>query len=361
MSDVAGLEGLETLVRECETSGVGRRALLLRTDALPPALSRPHHLRLARQALDPLTMADRARLHQLPSGRVAVSWRGDSASLLKQTLDALEALLHDAPLDAPGMPELVGVYALPGDAVSLLREARAGVSREEPAADPSIRPAPSPAPLLPLDAAALHDAEKRLALADVTRFARRRPICRLGPSGMQLAWDERYLSIPELMETVAPGRDPEAEPWLLRRLTRVLDRRMLSLLSRSDELRGAGPFALALNVASLLSPEFLRFDAALPPGLRGRVVLLLSPADVMADPAAFGFARNFARARQYRVGLAEVPSALLPLLSLPEIAVDFVVLRWSAELGGLSPLPENGTARWILCAADDQDALEWGR
>lgn len=361
MSETSGLDELETLVRDCEASGVGRRALLFRADALPPALSRPHHLRLAREALDPLTLADRARVHELPGGRMAISWRGESTPLLRKALDGLEALLQDAPLGAPGIPELVGVFGLPAEGAALLREARSAAVRGEveatPLASPQVWVRP---PLALLDAASLHEIEKRLALADMARFARRRPICRLGPGGMQFAWEHRYLSIPELIETVAPGRNPQAEPWLFRRLTRILDRRMLSLLCDPDELRGAGPFGLALNVASLLSPEFLRFDAGLPPGLRDRVVLQLSPADVMSDPAAFAFARNFARARQYLVALGEVAPTLLPLLNLRALETDFVQLQWSPSLRD-TVLPDTAPARWILAGANDEATVEWGR
>ena len=235
-----------------------------------------------------------------------MSWRGKSPILLRQTLDGIEALLQDAPLDAPGIPELVAMYTLPADGPALLRDARAGAPREEPAPKPDA-PAPGPGPVLaPLDPAALHQAEQGLAGADVARFARRRAVCRLGRSGMQHAWDDRFLSVPELIDAVAPGRSAHTGTWLLRRLTRLLDRRMLALLCHPDELRGAGPFSLTLNVSTLLSPDFLRFDAALTPGLRGRVVVDLLPVDVLADPSAFVFARNFARARSYRVGLGAV-------------------------------------------------------
>ncbi len=358
----AGFDALAGLVRDCEVSGVGRRALLLRTDALPPALSRPPHLQLVRAALDPLTLADRARLHELPAGRFAVSWRGESPILLRQTLDGIEALLQDAPLDAPGIPELVAMYALPADGPALLRDARAGAPREEPAPKPDA-PAPGPGPVLaPLDPAALHQAEQDLAGADVARFARRRAVCRLGRSGMQHAWDDRFLSVPELIDAVAPGRSAHTGTWLLRRLTRLLDRRMLALLCHPDELRGAGPFSLTLNVSTLLSPDFLRFDAALTPGLRGRVVVDLLPVDVLADPSAFVFARNFARARSYRVGLGAVGASLLPLLNLPSLELDFIRLRWSADLAQLGrAMPDPGGARWILADAEAQAAVDWGR
>ncbi len=361
MSGTQGLDALAVLVRDCTASGVGRRALLLRTDVLPAQLSRPHHLRLACAALDPLTLADRARKHDLPNGRVAVSWRGESASLLRQSLDALETLLQDAPQDAPGMPELVGLYELPKDGSALLHEAGAAV-RPESAAEPTeIVPSTPESILAPLDAAALHLIEERLATADMARFARRKPVCRLGPRGMQLAWEKRFFSIDELADTVAPGRSAQADPWLFRRLTRVLDRRMLALLSDPDELRQAGPFSISLNVGSILSPDFLRFDAALPPPLRGRAVLDLLPADVLSDPAAFAFARGFARARGYRLCLRGVAAALLPLLNLPSLNVDYVQLRWSQDLARLDESAlRPGTARWVLGEAGTQSAITWG-
>jgi len=83
-----GLDALQGLVRDCVASGVGRRVLLLRTDLLPPRLTRPHHLQLVRAALEPLMTAERARTHDLPTGRLAVSWRGDAPMLLQQSLAA---------------------------------------------------------------------------------------------------------------------------------------------------------------------------------------------------------------------------------------------------------------------------------
>lgn len=362
MSEVSGLEAVGALVRDSTASGVGRRVLLLRADVLPPGLSKPHHLRLARAALDPLTLADRARLHELPTGRLAVSWRGEAAPLIREVFETLDTLLQDSPLDAPGIPELVRLYDLPADGASLMRDAAEGLPASPAAAPEPSPPVPREIALAPLDPAGLELIERRLAVADMSRFARRQPVCRLGPRGMLLAWEERFLSIPELIETVASGRNAEADPWLFLRLTRLLDRRMLSMLSGPDELRGAGPFSLTLNVASVLSPDFLRFDTVLPSGLRGQVIIELLPADVLADPAAFAFARNFARARGYKLALGRVTAALLPMLNLPLLEVDFVKLCWSPELAELGrELAPSAIARWILCRAETQDAVDWGR
>lgn len=348
----AGLEALAALVRGCAAAGVERRVMLLRAEMLPETLARPHHLRLACAALDPLMGAERAQWHSLPGRRIAVSWRGEASRAVDAAWSALAHLLEDAPPGTPAPAALAPVHELPRDGDALLRILGA--------APPPPEPPPS-ASLPPLDAAALAAMEAQLTGADVSRFARRKMVCERVGGRLALAWDKRHLSIGELGATLAPGHAVQADPWLFRRLTRTLDRRMLALLASAGELRGAGPFSLNLNVASLLSPEFLRFDAALPAPLRGRVVLDLDLSDILADPAAFAFARDFARTRSYRLLLRGVDAALLPVLALDRMELDLVQLRWSAELARLGPaeLPV-APGRLVLGRADAAEALAWG-
>jgi hypothetical protein len=137
---------------------------------------------------------------------------------------------------------------------------------------------------------------------------------------------------------------------------------MLSLLASPGELAGVRPFTLDLNVASVLSPEFLRFDTALPAPLRGKVIIELMPVDIMADAASFVFARGFARARGYRLMLRNATPALLRVLSLDALEMDHIQLRWTTALadakaeaiGALSP------GRMVMFRANSPAALEWG-
>ena len=343
------------------TSGVSRTALLLRMDMMPPSLSRPEQMRHVRLALDPLTRVERAQWHDLPAGRVVVSWKGDQKRLVNQALDDLSSVLRDYLAESTPIQALADVYELPVAGEALLAATTTGfplVGLEAP-----VQPNPvqkRPMPLEPLEPAELDRLEQSLAGTDMGRFARRRPVSRYNGSSAQLAWEERTLSIPELIEAVAPGRDARSEVWLFRRLTRVLDRRMLSILSDAKELRGAGPFSITLNVASVLSSEFLRFDAALPAALRSRVVISLLPADLASDAGAFAFARNFARGRSYRVCLRAVSGALLPALDLKALDLDYIQLIWSSDLGNLQSLPDAGRARWIVGQPCTPEAIAWG-
>lgn len=307
-------------------------------------------MRSARAALEPLTHADRAARHDLPGGRLVISWRGDPARLLTETMDGINRFLQQDPFGSPPLQELVGFYELPDDGDALLDAATSWVPGEDAGPAPADnQPQPAALPRTPLEPAELDRLEQSLAGTDLSRFARRRPVCQFDGRVAQLAWEERSLSIPELIETVAPDRDARSDVWLFRRLTRVLDRRMLSILSDPKELRGAGPFSLTLNVASVLSPEFLRFDLALPTAFRGRLVISFLPVDIASDAAAFAFARNFARARSYSVCLRAVSAGLLPALDLAALDLDFIQLIWSPELAQLPRLPPSAgrAGSWV--------------
>lgn len=344
---------LTALVHEAVSTGTARQALLLRLSTLPRALAQPHHRRLAVEALTPLITADRARLFVLPNQDAAIVWRGAAPGPLAESLERLQTLFAGA-ATPHGTVALARHLGLPEEADILLAAVTA--SHLPP-------PATAPPPSTPLDPAALAALEAALANADLSRFARRRPVCTLVPGqGLRRAWETRYFSMAELAETLAPERDLRAEPWLFRRLTRILDHRMMALLAAPRELDGAGPFALPLNIASLLSPAFLRFDAALPARLRGQVAVALRPEDVLADPPAFLFARGFAQARGYRLVLAGLTAAIAGAFPPAATGIDHAELAWQPELGATTPAAIGLPAEHVvLTGVDDIAALDWAR
>ncbi len=336
-----GTAGLAGLVRDTAISGVGRRVLLVRFDHLAPHRIPP--LRAVRGALDPLIHADRGQLFHLGKA-VAVAWRGAHDAALDVAQVAMRPLLGGQ------RHETMRMFALPAEGTALLDAIeRLAATRLAPEAV-----------AMPLDPATLAGLEAALARADVASFARRRPICAPAPGGrFRRAWEQRILAVDAIGATLAPEHALAADPWLFLRLTRTFDRRMLALLAAPNELRDAGPFGLDLAVESLVCPEFLRFDAALPTALRGRVVLGLLPSDVLADGPAFLFARDFARARGYRLLLRGLTPALLPVLAPMAAGFHHLELPWSPALAALDPgaLP---VGRVVLTGVDSDPALAWG-
>ena len=343
---------LSALVEECGISGISRQVLLLRLSQLPDGRNRPHHIQLATDALLPLTGAARAQRFHLPNQDQVVVWRGDTPALAA-SLETLRHLFSDDPSFGPDPMALASILALPGDA-DFVRHIVADSLRSR---------LPPPIPRLgglPLDPPTLLALERAIVQADMSRFVRREPICRTGPDGFRLMWERRYISDGELFDTILPDRAPRADPWLFRRLTRMLDRRMLALLSAVGETRGAPPFSIDLNVASLLAPEFLRFDANLPTALRGQLVINLRAEDLLTDLSSFCFARDFAIARSYRLLLHDVSLSQLALLPPDRLGIDLAQLRFTPALASeiLPPAIDPGI---IILGNADASALAWGR
>ncbi len=354
-------EALREVLRQSELAGASRSALLLHIDRFPPSLTKPHHLRLAREALSGLAGADRAQFFELSRGRVAIVWRSRGGSELTQTMEALELLLSDQPEGgAPALGELVSLYDLPQQAVWLMDE----LIEEMPGHPPS--------PTTPLDVQQLAGLETALAQADLSQFARWRTIMRLVPSGPPSArlarietepvLEERYFAVYALGAALTPDRGLKADPWLFRRLTRSLDRRMLAMLGVPKDVQGIGTLAISLNVATILGPDFLRFDDALPVSLRGEVILNIRPADMLADPASFQFARNFAKSRGYRLALVGATLPLLQVLDLPACGFDYLQTKLSPDImaapDALNGLVPAGTQH-VMTGLDRASDIRW--
>lgn len=341
-------------LQECRIAGIERQACIVHLARLPVERTRPHHLRLARAALEPLANADRARVFTLPNRTIVAVWRGRADSAMAASKDALIHLFSDGE-EVASTELLWEELEIPNAADRLLLVA-------EQSTGPKSPHAPSSEGVQTFNPAILQALELRLSRADVARFARRHPVLAMAPDGgFRLAWDRRMLCIKELAESLTPDHAPKSDKWLFLRLTRTLDRRMLALLSAPGELAGAGSFAINLNVASILAASFLRFDEALPSRLRGQVTIDLHPADILADPAAFLFARDFARTRGYRLMLCNVSADLLPVLPPERLGLDLVMLPWSAACtrpGFAAVLPDR--AKIVLGDADTAEAVAWG-
>jgi hypothetical protein len=316
-------EALREILRQTQLSGASRRALLLHTDRLPALLAKPHHLRLARESLFSLEGADRAQVFELARGRCAVVWRARGESEIGEVLRSLENLIADQPSDqGPKLGELVTTYDLPQQAGWLLDE----LDEEPP---------PKPAqPARPMTVQLLAGIEEALARADLSQFARWRTVMRITLAAQpnarlprietEPAWDERYFAVHALGDSLCPDYGLKVEPWLFRRLSRMLDRRMLAMLASPKDMHSLGTFAIGMNVPAILGADFQRFDDALPATQRGEVVLCLQPADMLSDPAAFLFARNFVHSRGYRLALVGASLDQLRVLDLAAAGFHYI-------------------------------------
>jgi hypothetical protein len=355
----AGAVALAALVRETVAAGVERRVLVFRPARLAAARRRPVQMALLREGWDGLRRTSRARLFDLPrAGLAAVEAPpGHHLAAAHQAIAAL--------LDAPEVAAALEILRLPDQAAAVL-----AAVEESLGLDAAARAAASPPAAGAPEGAAIGQAERALASADLSAFLRRRKVCRLTPGGgaPDPLWEDRRVAIADVRDALLPGCDLDRAPRLARRFRRLLDRRLLAGLAHAEELRALGPLCLTLGSEAVTSPEFLRLDALWPAALRGALTVAIAAEEAVADPAGFAFARDVLLARGHRPMLDAAGPAALLAVPPARAGVALARLRWSAALPALgtpaaealrAALPPDPDAV-VLAGVDRPAAIAWG-
>ena len=211
---------------------------------------------------------------------------------------------------------------------------------------------------------------KALANTDFSNMIRRQFVCvvldNIAPSPM---FEEVFVSIADLGETIMPNVSLTATPWLFQDLTETLDKRVLTTVSRHDDGAFYRDFSLNLNVSSILSDDFKSFDGGIRENMKASVVLELQPIDIFSDFSMYVKARDFAQSLGYKICIDGVSAQNLPFIDREKLGADFVKLTWQPDLPDL--LAQDGTLkdeilsigsnRTILCRVDDEKALNFAK
>ncbi|MDA9975525.1 hypothetical protein N9F34_01660 [Alphaproteobacteria bacterium] len=224
-----------------------------------------------------------------------------------------------------------------------------------------------------LDLEQLGKLEAFLIRADLSNLMRRQPVCAITStnSNPQPVFRELYISIADLQQTVLPEFDLASNLWLFQYLTLTLDSQMLSMLIRNDDTSIASSFSINLNVQTVLSPPFLKFDSSLKSVARGTVVIELQAIDIFGDMGAYMFARDFMRERGYRICLDGLNHLTLQFIDRDRLGLDLLKFIWTPDMAydltgtRATELKEHvdrcGRARIILSHCDSDEAIRFGQ
>ena len=211
---------------------------------------------------------------------------------------------------------------------------------------------------------------KALVNTDFSNMIRRQFVCivldDIAPSPM---FEEVFVSIADLGETILPDVSLTATPWLFQDLTETLDKCVLTTVSRHDDGAFYRDFSLNLNVSSILSEDFKSFDKGIRENMKASVVLELQPIDIVSDFSMYVRARDFAQSLGYKICIDGVSALNLPFIDREKLGADFVKLTWQADLPDLLTQDEKlkekilsiGLNRTILCRVDDEKALNFAK
>lgn len=230
-----------------------------------------------------------------------------------------------------------------------------------------------PAALPPRDLtpAQLGKVEEALANLDLSAVMRQQPVCVVTAGHPpKMVFHEIYVAIDDLGQILLPGVTLGSDPWLFQRLTCSLDGRMLRQIVH-DHAKTTKAISLNLNVATVLSADFRRFEQTIGQGVRGRLIIEFQHLDIIADMPSFLFARGYLRELGVKVCVDGLNYLTLPLVDRGKFGVDLLKMRWNDDL--LDAMGKEAiialkravrvadVGRIILCRCESPSALRKGQ
>lgn len=217
----------------------------------------------------------------------------------------------------------------------------------------------------------LEKIDRSLDNVDITNLVRRQTVYTLVDNvAPQALFEEVFVSIDDLQKVIAPTIDIASDTWLFRYLTQTLDRRLMLMLIR-DGAASSRPFSINLNIATILTPEFAKFETVIVPQLRGRLVIEFNQLDVLSDMGAFLFARDYLHDHGFRLCLDGLTHHTLPFYNRAKLGFDLMKLYWTPNalddmIPSMTPeirnlIMDTGQAHTILCRCENEQAIKTGQ
>ncbi len=282
-----------------ERHRTGRRAVQIHLSQLRSYNQRPHHIRVAKQILEPLVQRFDAGVYQLWNNDVVALTKGASEDdidvyvrHMRQCSKRIRCSRHRPAHRAARRPFAPGTISRPNGKASSSWRANTATIAARPI-PPAAAAAKGSGPQMDsvgttIGPAILEKLEKAIVNADLANVLRRQQVFAIIPGAKPAPiLTELFFSMPFLAQTVAPGYNVTADKWLFQHLARVLDARMLALMPRHEYQPMLKNASLNLSLATVLSPEFLDFDKATNNKERGPLAIELPAIDFFSEPEDF--------------------------------------------------------------------------
>jgi hypothetical protein len=359
----------------------GRKMVHLHLSALRPFNRREHHIRAAAEDFEPFVAALDGQLFILKNTDIFFIFKQEVQPSVETVVQQTRYLFSDDPLvleEDDSDIQFSDWYDVETDYDKILHIVQDLISAASDQNRSFTNQMDTRSALKakqekgePLTPEVLGRVESALTRTDLSNMVRRQYICSLSRRRVpEPAFSELFISIADLSETLLPGVNLMANRWLFQHLTETLDRRMLSMLSKTDTLTISGDISFNLNVGTLLSQEFQAFDDNITANRRGGMIIELQKVDIFANLGAYLFAREFIQAKGYRVCIDGLSYQSMAVIDRERLGADFVKLIWHSEMmdGGeeihnhiRTMIRHAGEDRVVLCRVDNREAIDFGQ
>ena len=213
--------------------------------------------------------------------------------------------------------------------------------------------------------------ERDLLDVDLTLALRRQPVVSVTAEGqIRTVFDEMYINISHLRQSLGLEVDLLSNRWLFKYLTQTLDERMLDTVQKNPVRYLTNPVSFNFNIPTLLSTRFVEFDAAIKPSTKVTVVVELQLSDIFADMGGFLTAKDTVQKLGYKVCLDGVTDISFPQIDRARLGFDLIKLQWNGEAAKdatseknitlMAAIKQCGANRVILTRCDNHHAVAFG-
>ncbi|MEI6559810.1 MAG: hypothetical protein WCO00_15510 [Rhodospirillaceae bacterium] len=213
--------------------------------------------------------------------------------------------------------------------------------------------------------------ERAMAMFDLSPFLLNQPIVNIGDGGVNdPEYFELYISIRLLQERLCPDYDIAANKWLFNYFTANLDQSVLRALGHGLSFMRGRRIGININLSSVMSTGFVKFDERLPLDFRGNIVLEISKSDLIENLPLFNEVCEFAKDRKYSISIDALNPFWVTNFDLEYLDVQYAKIFWTSDMLDmeenfkkyfLQRVSEQEGCRFILARCDSVSSLVFAR
>ncbi|MBI2978341.1 MAG: hypothetical protein HYY38_05860, partial [Rhodospirillales bacterium] len=368
-------------IRRLEKHKQGRKVVHLYLSELRPFNRRDQHLRTAASNFEPFVKSMDGQLFTLKNADLIFIYKDTIHPQIETSVQQIRYLFSDDPLiveEDKSDKKFSVWYDAERDFDAILQSVQ-GMAQAEQKRQTEVRSRMDARAALkakqeqgePMTPKVLARIETALSRADLSNLVRRQFICRVDDQMIpEQVFSELFISIKDLRETMLPDINLTANRWLFQHLTTTLDRRMLSMLTKTDSISISGDISFNINVGTVLSKEFQSFDDNIAAGRRGAMIIELQKEDIFCDLTSYVFAREFVQEKGYKVCLDGLTVQTIDVIDREKLGADIAKLIWHSDLVDRGEelhakirnlVKRGGPDRLVLCRCDDEQAVTFGQ
>lgn len=353
-----------------------RRAVILHLSMLRPHHQRPHHMRILKKMFEPLIDRFEASIFQTYNNDLVILTKNADIADIDHHVLHVRYLFSDDPVFAAanaGEEKFCEWFDLEKDydrfalRIKEMSKERLRASSQVKAMGQHVVAGDDSHGEM-LTPTHMEQLEKAIAKADLANMLRRQEICALTPNKPPAPiFHEIFFSMAYLAQQIMPGYNVTANKWLFQHLTRTLDQRMLALLVKREYVPILRNASFNVNLATVLSPEFLEFDKKTNISDRGSLAVEINKLDILTEPGDYLFARDFLRDRGYKLIIDGVKHLMLPLLDRRLLGFDYLKIICSPDFADdvfgsrgkdlAEAVRRIGPDQIVLCRVDTEAAV----